>query len=289
MEIDLRRDKQFEKYQSFLFPFAYNITGDFLASEDIVIEVLNHHILTENQDIRNPKHYLIKSVVNKAINQKQLLRTRREQYPGFWLPSPVVTADTIYQAADKEKIIEYSLMVLMEQLTPKERAVFILKETFDLSHEEIGELLGIKTDSSRQLLKRSKEKLQSHDSKSATLDTASKDLMSSLAEAILSADIDRAKSLLASDVQFISDGGPTIRSSRKVLVGPDPVFKMLQAIYGKYAPEDQTTAFAELNHSPAILFLTGGKVFRAVVFNIQNGRIANVFTVINPDKVQKVG
>lgn len=289
MEIDLRRDKQFEKFQSLLFPFAYNITGDSLASEDIVMEVLNNHLLTDTSEIENPKSYLIRSVVNKAINQKQLLRTRKEQYPGFWLPTPVMTADAIYAAADKDKLIEYSLLVLMEKLTPRERAVFILKETFDFSHEEIADLLKIKTDSSRQLLKRSKEKIEAHQHKPTTLDNASRNLLTSLTRAIVDADIDKAKSLLAGDVQFISDGGPTVRASRKMLVGPDRVFKMLRAIYGKYAPEGQTTIFTELNHVPAIVFSVEGRVFRTVLFRISNGQIENVFVVVNPDKVRKLG
>jgi len=289
METDLHQDKQFGEYQSLLFPFAYNITGDYMASEDIVVEVLNHHILHDNPDIHNPRHYLIKSVVNKAINQKQLLRTRKEKYPGPWLPSPVVTADAIYDAADKDKVLEYSLLVLMEQLTPKERAVFILKETFDFSHEEIAEILKIKTDGSRQLLKRSKEKLQTHDNQSAKLSDASKELLNSLTQAILNADIDKATLLLANDVQFISDGGPNVRASRKILTGADHVVKMLQAIYGKFLPGNSTTTFTELNHNPAILFFDEGKLFRVLLFHIHDRHITNVFVVLNPDKIQNIG
>lgn len=288
MEIDLRQDKQFEKYQSLLFPFAYNITGDSMASEDIVVEVLNHHLMVNNTAILDPKSYLIKAVVNKAINQKQLLRTRKELYPGFWLPTPVMTADIIYDAADKDKVIEYSLLVLMEQLTPRERAVFILKETFDFSHEEIAELLKIKADSSRQLLKRSKEKIQGHETKPTSLNSSSRNLLTDLTQAILDADIEKAKMLLTGDVQFISDGGPAVRASRNMLVGPDRVFKMLQAIYGKYSPEGQTTRLTELNHVPAILFLVDGVVFRTVLFRVNEGRVENVFVVVNPDKVRKL-
>jgi len=289
METDLRQDKQFEKYQSLLFPFAYNITGDYLASEDIVVEVLNNHILHENPEIQNPRYYLIKSVVNKAINQKQLLRTRREQYPGFWLPSPIITADTIYDAVDKDKVLEYSLLVLMEQLTPRERAVFILRETFDFSHEEIGEILQIKTDTSRQLLKRGKEKVQTQNNRRVTLDSASKELLTRLTQAILTADIDKAKSLLADDVRYVSDGGPNVSSIRNVLTGPDHIIKMLQAIYGKYFPQGSTTTLSELNHRPAILFSIEGKVFRVILFEIADDRITNLFVVLNPDKVQNIG
>lgn len=278
---------EFERYQSLLFPFAYNITGDYLASEDIVQEVLNNHLLTKNAEIQNPRHYLIRSVINRAINEKQLLRTRMEQYPGRWLPAPMITAETIYQAADREHIIQYSLLVLMEQLNPKERAVFILKETFDFTHEEIADALNIKPEHSRQLLKRSKEKIQEQE-RTATLDNNTRNLLSELANAILTADIDKAKSLLANDVQCISDGGPTISASRNVLIGPDHVSKLLKAIYGKYLVPRTKTEFCEINHSPAILFSLNGQVYRCIVLHIVDGIVIKVFIILNPDKLKQL-
>lgn len=279
---------EFERYQSLLFPFAYNITGDYLASEDIVQEVLNNHLLTKNPEIQNPRHYLIRSVINRAINEKQLLRTRMEQYPGRWLPTPMITAEAIYQAADRDHIIRYSLLVLMEQLNPKERAVFILKETFDFSHEEIADVLKIKPDHSRQLLKRSKEKIQEPEH-AATLDNNSKNLLSALANAILTADLDKAKSLLANDIQCISDGGPTISASRNVLTGPEHVSKLLKAIYGKYFLPGTKTEYCEINHSPSIVFSLDGRVYRCIVLQIVDGIITNVFIILNPEKLGKLG
>lgn len=291
MEDDTRKQHdetaEFERYQSILFPFAYNITGDYLASEDIVQEVLNNHLLTKNAEIQNPRHYLIRSVINRAINEKQLLRTRMEQYRGRWLPAPMITAEAIYQAADRDRIIQYSLLVLMEQLNPKERAVFILKETFDFTHEEIAEALNIKTDHSRQLLKRSKEKIQEPE-QTATLDNNSKNLLSALANAILTADLDKTKSLLANDVQCISDGGPTVSASRNVLTGPERVSKLLKAIYGKYFVPGTKTEFYEINHSPAILFSLDGQIYRCVILQIVNGVIDKVFIILNPDKLKQL-
>ncbi|HET6541319.1 MAG TPA: sigma factor-like helix-turn-helix DNA-binding protein, partial [Chryseolinea sp.] len=145
--------RQLHHYQAMLLPFAYNVTGDFMAAEDIVQEVLNQHFLNSRDHIENPDHYLIRSVINRAINQKNLLRNKMEQYPGRWLPAPVVTEEGIYAGADRARILHYSLLVLLERLNAKERAVFILKETFDFTHEEIAEILNINTEHSRQLFK----------------------------------------------------------------------------------------------------------------------------------------
>jgi RNA polymerase sigma factor (sigma-70 family) len=283
-----QQETELGRYQSLLFPFAYNITGDFLASEDIVQEVLNKHIMEQNDEIRNPRHYLIRSVVNKAINQKQLLRTRMEKYPGHWLPSPVITADSTYSEADRDKIIHYSLMVLIEQLDPKERAVFILKETFEFTHEEIAEVLKIKTESSRQLLKRSKEKIREPGRTPHPLDDRSRTLLSNLADAIRSTDIEEAKALLSTDVECVSDGGPAISASRNILIGQDRVSKLLKAIYGKYFPEGTQVEICEINHRPGIVFSLGGNVFRVIVFEIAGDVIEKIYIILNPDKVQNL-
>jgi RNA polymerase sigma factor (sigma-70 family) len=274
------------QYKSALLPFAYNITGDWQAAEDVVQEVLNHHLLNGDHQIENPKNYLIRSVINRSINEKKLLRNRMEQYRGAWLPTPVLTEDSIYAAADREKILQYSLLILLEHLTPKERAVFILKETFDFNHEEIAEALDIKIEHSRQLLKRSKEKIPGRSTKAGKLNRQDSDMLRRLSDAISSADVERTKQLLSTDVRCVSDGGTKVRAARKLLTGQDRVSKFLKAIYGKYFPEGATTHVVEINHHPAILFKREGKVFRCIVLEMEDDAITNIFIVVNPDKLQ---
>ncbi|HEX6226252.1 MAG TPA: sigma-70 family RNA polymerase sigma factor [Chryseolinea sp.] len=275
---------KFYRYQSMLFPFAYNITGDFMAAEDVVQEVLNHHFLNPAEHIEKPDHYLIRSVINRAINQKSLLRSRMEKYPGKWLPSPVLTEEGIYAEADRDKILHYSLLVLMEQLNPKERAVFILKETFDFNHEEIADVLNINTDHARQLLKRGRKKIDRQAIRPARALKESQPLLQQLAEAISAADIERTKRLLAKDVESVSDGGPNMRAARKVLVGQERVSKFLKAVFGKYHPEGATATFTIVNHYPALVFRLQGKIFRCIVFETVKHTITKIFIVLNPDK-----
>jgi RNA polymerase sigma factor (sigma-70 family) len=277
---------QIGQYRSMLLSFAYNITGDWLSAEDIVQDVLNHHILTDDGKIENPKHYLIRSVINRSINEKKLLRNRMEQYRGAWLPTPVLTEESIYRSADREKILHYSLLVLLEHLTAKERAVFILKETFDFKHEEIAAALDIKVEDSRQLLKRSKEKIPVQGARAGKVNQQKKDMLRQLTDAISSGDVERTKRLLSADVQCVSDGGTKVRAARKLLTGQDRVSKFLKAIYGKYYPDGATSDVAEINHYPAILFKREGKVFRCIVFEMDKDAIKNVFIVVNPDKLQ---
>jgi len=279
-------ETELHHYQTMLLPFAYNVTGDFMAAEDVVQDVLNHHFLNSRDHIENPDHYLIRSVINRAINQKNLLRNKMEQYPGKWLPAPVVTEEGIYAGADRARILHYSLLVLLERLNAKERAVFILKETFDFTHEEIGEILNISTEHSRQLFKRGKKKIMPSEPQLEKVNEGSQKLLQQLADAISAADIEKTKRLLAQDVQCVSDGGPKVRAARKMLVGQERVFKFLKAIYGKYFPEGATTTFSVVNHHPALLFKLAGNVFRCIVFDMDGSVIRKILIMVNPDKFQ---
>jgi len=281
-------DSLISHFKTRLFPYAYNIIGDSLAAEDLVHDVLNHYFIETPSHIRQPESYLTRAVINKAINHKNLLRTKLESYPGHWLPTPVLTEEIIYKRADQEEIINYSLLVLLEKLNAKERAVFILKETYEYSHEEIASILEIKTEHSRQLLKRSKEKLDRKQDLRSDYDLDQKKMLEQLTEAILNNNLEKVKNVLAEDVKTISDGGEKVSAARKMLIGPNRVTRFLQAIYGKYLPDSTQMEFTKINHLPAITFSVNGSVFRCMMFDIQKGQIENIYIVVNPDKLQKL-
>ena len=277
----------FDEFKAILMPFAYNITGDFMAAEDIVQEVLTKHFMVSNPRIENPKHYLIRAVINRSINEKKLLRTKMEDYRGRWLPTPVFTEDSIYRDLDRKKILHYSLLVLLERLNAKERAVFILKETFDFEHEEIGEVLGIKVDHSRQLLKRAKEKISHHTGTPHQSKSKCVPFLEDLVDAISKSDIAQTKLLLSKDVQCMSDGGK-VKAARNMLAGQDRVSKFLKAIYGKYYPEEAEWRIVEINFHPAIVFTLEGKVFRCMIFEFEENVVQKIFIVVNPDKLHQL-
>ena len=276
--------EQFDHFRSYLFPYAYNIIGDVMEAEDIVQTLLNQYFLEDRQHVENPSAYLVRSVINRSINEKKALRRQLETYPGKWLPTPVLTEELIYSNADREKILNYSLLVLLDQLGAKERAVFILKETFDVPHDEIAAILNIDQVHSRQLLKRSKEKISTKLRK-PNIGREQETLLNQLVHAITTADVEATKRLLAEDVLSISDGGPSRGAARKTLEGFDRVFKFLKAIFGKYFPEGTSTTYCYVNHSPALVFKKDNEVFRCMIFEIEDGMVKDIFIVVNPDKL----
>src|SRR5690606_35791310 len=147
-------------YQNKLFPYAYNILGSVDDAFDVIQDVMVKQLSGVGKALENERAYLIKSVINRAINLKNRNKRIREQ--AMWLPDPVSTEPADAQVKKKE-IIAYSMLVLLEYLNAKERAVFILKEAFDYAHEEIAETLSITIENSRKLLSRAKRNLKAND------------------------------------------------------------------------------------------------------------------------------
>lgn len=290
METDILENTSWElqisRYQSKLLPYAYNILGDFMEAEDVVQEALNKYYLDPNDHIEKPENYLIRSVINRSINQKKLLRNKKELYPGEWLPTPVFTEEGIYSKADRGQILNYSLLVLLEKLNPRERAVFILKESFDFSHKEIADILEIATENSRQLLKRAKQKLGSPAGSSFEVKDKNAAPVKQLTEAILQADVEKVKFLLSADIQSISDGGPNVSAAKNIITGKDHVSKFLKAIFNKYLPASAKIVFATVNHKPAIIYTYEGRIFRCAIFELKGETIDKIFIVVNPDKLK---
>jgi len=285
---DKSPEARLHRHHARLLPYAYNILGDTMEAEDVVQEVLNNYLLTDHSHVQNPDHYLVKSVVNRAINEKKRQHTRREQYPGLWLPAPLCTEESIYGRADRDRILHYALLVLLERLNPRERAVFILKETFDFSHVEIAGILEIEADHSRQLLKRARQKLKPHPGVSPTVRNEDRAILQQLTDAILEADVQRVEQLLSEEVHSLSDGGHKARAARKVISGKEHIYKLLLAVYGKFYPDGSSTAYIEVNHSPAIVYKKQGAVYRCIVFEMHGKEIGAIYIIVNPDKLQQL-
>jgi RNA polymerase sigma-70 factor (ECF subfamily) len=280
-------EAQYRKYRTQLVPYAYNIIGDSLAAEDVVQEILNTYFLNDRAHIQDPDRYLMRSVINRSINAKKHISAKKQQYIGQWLPVPVHTDEDIYKGMDKQHILDYSLLVLLERLNPRERAVFILKESFDFEHSEIAEVLEITTEHSRQLYKRGRQKLESGGLKPSPQNVKTDATVKKLTDAILRADVENVKALLAADVQSYSDGGD-VKAARNIIVGGDHVSKFLKALYSKYFHPGTIVTSEELNHSPALVFRIGDLIYRCIMLDIHDGVIENVYIISNPSKLRSL-
>lgn len=274
-------------YQQILFPYAYNILGSAEDAKDAIQDVLSNYVATPREGVENEKNYLIKSVINHSIN----LRNRRKKvnYGEVWLPEPVATesADANINLKD---IVSYSLLILLEQLSPKERAVFILKEGFGYSHQEISEVLSGTVELSRKLLSRAKGKLsQSKHPVKLHREPVPSEILEKYVNTIRGGDTNRLEDLLAEDITFYADGGGKVNVVKKICTGMHEVADLLIYVYNKFETNASIIA-CTVNHQPALLFYTGTKLISCQVLGISptTGEIYQISTVVDPDKLKNI-
>ena len=270
-----------EALRRLLITYAYNITGSYEDAKDIVQDAYLKFMPIE-ENIENKKAYLIRTVVNLSINFKNRQKKLLFEYPGAWLPEPVATEKADTEINSKETL-SYSLMVLLEKLNAKQRAVFILKEAFSYDHEEIAEVLGVTVENSRKILSRAKEQLQSGDI--ATPKEISSAYVDNFINIIHNTDMEALEKLLKEDVVLVSDGGGKVPASLKPVEGKQHVMKFLLGVYNKFY-RNQKVEKAFINHQPALLYFVDDNLINCEVFSVRNGRIENIYFIRNPDKLK---
>lgn len=265
-----------------LTTYAYNILGSIEDARDVVQDAFLK-FMTVQKDIEDKKAYLIRTVINLSINAKKKLQRTLASYPGEWLPEPIDTEqpDT---AIRRKEVLSYSLMVLLEKLNPKQRAVFILKEAFDYEHEDIAAALDITVENSRKLLSRSKSILKEDTPVEESIPV---DYLNKYVAVIQSGDTKQLEKILNKDISFVSDGGGKAKAAINPVYGSINVSAMLLGIYKKFYHDDSLKLEeAVINHQPALLYYVDGKLINCQVFAFKNGVIENVFFIRNPDKLK---
>lgn len=274
-----------ENYQAKLFPYAYNILGSSEDAKDAVQDVLLKYYSSVKAGIDNVTGYLVKGVINQSINIKN---AKKKISPGqIWLPEPIAT-EYSDSGLNREEVISYSMLVVLEQLTPKERAVFILKEAFDYSHQEIAYIIGSTIENSRKLLSRAKGKLKGlkKENEYTTISNISS-YMQGYINVIKNGDIKTLEKMLSEDVSLAADGGGKVSVVRELTTGRAATSDLILFVYKTYQLS-QTVKIAEMNHQPALLFYEGNVLVNCQVFELDKNKfqIRNIYSVLDPDKLK---
>lgn len=265
-----------------LLTYSYNIVGSLEDAHDVVQDVMEKYITLDKSKVENEVNYLIKMVINLSINFKK--RSSKFSKYGIWLPEPIAT-----ESADapliKEQVANYSLMVLFEELNPKERAVFILREGFDYGHGDIADVLHISEDNSRQLYVRARKKLKNNSFKK---DLPPKDSLNPYVDALMTADTDTLESLFAEDICLMADGGDSVKVVTRITEGKQRTAELLQYVYGMFLDGKEFT-FAYVNHQPALWFKTHNRTMSCMVFNFNaDNKLSAIYSIVDPEKLRNL-
>ncbi|SCG80676.1 RNA polymerase, sigma subunit, ECF family [Micromonospora echinaurantiaca] len=269
-----------------LFGIAYRMLASVTEAEDVVQDAWLRWQGTDRRKVHNPAAFLITTTTRLAVNAAGSARARRERYLGPWLPEPVDTSTDPTLGAERAEALDAAVLLLLERLTPTERAAYVLREAFDYSHRQIAEVLDTTEANARQLLSRARRHLASQRSSPASRGERRR-LVETFVAAARDGNLARLEQLLAEDVVARSDGGGRVAAARKDVHGPARVTNLLDNVWRKYW-RTSTFRIVEANGEPALLVADADGTPQAVVTpSAPEGRIELLLIVVNPDKLRQ--
>ncbi|NUP45766.1 MAG: RNA polymerase sigma-70 factor [Catenulispora sp.] len=299
---DTRAAEAFNEHRRLLTSVAYRVLGRWSDAEDVVQEAWLRWSGADYAKVEDPKAFLVTVTTRLAIDQLRKVQTRKESYVGPWLPEPVLTrdgADSSPDAADRvvlDDTVSLAMLLVMETLSPLERAVFVLREAFDYSFAEIAAMLDRSEPAVRQLLVRARTHVHEKRPRYPLDDSQRQSIADRFLAACVGGDIRPLLELLSPEVTLVADGGGVITAARRPVLGPDHVARFVLGIVEKYSKlmEDGADLRIDVvpggvNGAPAIVAFLDGKVLYVYTLDLdEQGRIRTVFGMANPEKLDGV-
>jgi RNA polymerase sigma-70 factor, ECF subfamily len=279
----------FASARPMLFSIAYRMLGSVMDAEDLVQDAYLRWQEAPETDVRSPRAYLATIVTRLAINQLQSARAKRETYMGTWLPEPLLTEETADPSAALELMESLSMafLVLLERLSPVERAVFLLHDVFDFEYTEIARIVDKTEVNCRQLLARARKRVGAPRARFETDPDQARRLVQRFTDATFAGDMDGLLAVLAEDITLWADGGGKVPGAALQPVrGASSVARFALGIMGRVVPADSVVRPAEINGQPGFIAYVSGRPLAALIFDVRGGRIHTIHAIGNPDKLR---
>ena len=276
----------FNQHRPRLMGIAYRMLGSRSDAEDILQDAYVRWIQSDTSTLRSPEAWLVTMVTRLSIDYLRRAKRERELYVGQWIPEPWVTdhAPPAEQPIELASDISIAFLMVLERLSPEERATFLLKEIFDFEYVEIAQMVGKSQEACRQLVHRAKERARQDRPRFEVSREAHRRLLERFIEAARSGDQGKLKALFAEDITLTGDGGGKVPSVLKPLHGADRVAKLFYAVQRKFG-DRMDFDIVEINQSPGILRYMDGNLESATSFVTDGLHILDIFVVRNPEKL----
>ena len=280
---------EFEAHRGLLTGVAYRIVGQVSDAEDVVQEAWLRWQRVDRAGVREPRAFLVRVVSRLAIDRLRRRRARREEYVGEWLPEPIATDADPAADAIRAESLEMALLVVLETLSPLERAVFVLREAFGFTHAEIADALGRSEEAIRQLASRAQRHVRERRPRFERDAGRREAAMERFMAATMTGDVEALLDVLAPGVELVADSGGLVRAPRLPVIGADKVARFLVAAAGRREP-GQTVEVRALNGSLAVVVREAtGAAAAAILVGIADDRVERIYLVGNPDKLERLG
>ncbi|HJT56664.1 MAG TPA: RNA polymerase sigma-70 factor [Ktedonobacteraceae bacterium] len=287
-------EETFETYRSYLFAIAYRMLGSAMDAEDMVQETYIRYQAAQPETIHSLKAYLTTILTRLCMDQLALARRKRELYVGPWLPEPILTDTTTSEAADPEKRVEteesisLAFLVLLEQLQPFERAVFLLREVFEYEFAEIAAMLGKTEAACRRSFSRAKAHLRAHRPRFPASRETHRQLLTGYFQAVQTGETTALMNLLSADVTLWADGGGKVKQAAlRPIHGRDAVARFSLGTR-RFWPENSRVELEQVNGQDALVIRTGDQVFSVLTIDVEEGQIQAIRIIANPEKLARV-
>jgi len=277
----------FTAHRSLLFTVAYEMLGSAADAEDVVQDAWLKWDRVDQGEVRDARAYLVRVVSRAALDRLRAVARRREDYVGPWLPEPLVTAPDVAEDVELADSLSIAMMLVLETLTPTERAVFVLREVFALDYDELAEAVGKSPDAVRQIAHRARSHAAARRPRGDVTAGQARSAFEAFQQAVVTGDLQGLVDVLAPDVVMLGDGGGVKQALPHPVVGVDKVSRLLVGGFGRFGAITFTRV--DVNGRPALIVHLDGEVDSIITVEVEDGLITGVYAVRNPDKLSHIG
>jgi RNA polymerase sigma-70 factor (ECF subfamily) len=281
----------FTSARPLLFSIAYRMLGSVADAEDLVQDAYLRWQEAPEAEVREPRAYLATIVTRLAINQLRSARHRRETYVGPWLPEPLVTnhAPDPSEPVELAESLSMAFMVMLERLSPIERAVLLLRDVFEFEYAEIARIVDKSEANCRQLLARAKKHIGASEPRFDVDRAQAERLTERFTQAATAGEMEGMLAVLAEDITLWADGGGKVKGAAlRPIHGAESVARFIMGVLQRFVPAERTMRSTQINGEPGFVVYVSGQPLAAMIFHVQDGRIQTIYAVGNPDKLQAV-
>lgn len=284
------RFKTFDEYRALMFAIAYRMLGSVADAEDILQDAFLRWCQAAETEVQSARAFLVTIVSRLCINYLQSARMRREEYVGQWLPEPIVTdgpEDPFLIVATGDSL-SMAFLLLLERLTPVERAVFLLREIFEYDYSHIAEVVGQSEVSCRQLFRRARQHLRAERPRFEANSETKRVLLARFLEATSTGNLQQLVSILQSDAVLYADGGGKALAVPNRLQGADRIARGMLGALARLVPDDLVRRIIYVNGEPGVVSYWKGRPFSVLTLHCADNKIQAIYLVTNPGKLASV-
>ncbi|MGW4271142.1 RNA polymerase sigma-70 factor [Streptomyces seoulensis] len=272
--------RAFVAHRNLLFTVAYEMLGSAADAEDVLQETWLRWVRVDPGTVRDQRAYLVRITTRQALSHLRALGRRKESYVGPWLPEPLLTSPDVAEDVELADSVSMAMLLVLETLAPTERAVFVLREVFDLGYDEIAEAVGKSRDAVRQIAHRARAHVAARRPRGVASAAEGRRTVEAFRQAVETGDLGRLLDVLAPDVVLLTDGGGVVRAALTPVVGADRVAEVLGRIGAALSLRP-----AQVNGDPALIVRLDGEIDTVLALRVDDGLVTGLYAVRNPEKL----